>query len=50
LYKSKKIKVTVSIGVSQSRKGDKDHLQIFERADIAVYKAKEQGRNTVVVN
>ena len=50
LYKSKKIKVTVSIGVSQSRKGDKDHLQIFERVDIAVYKAKEQGRNTVVVN
>lgn len=50
LYKSKKIKVTVSIGVSQSRKGDKDHLQIFERVDIAVYKAKEEGRNRVVVN
>ncbi len=50
LYKSKKIKVTVSIGVSQSLKGDKDHLQIFERVDLAVYKAKEQGRNKVVVN
>lgn len=50
LYKSKKIKVTVSIGVSQSRKGDKDHLQILERVDIAVYKAKEQGRNRVIVN
>ena len=50
LYKSKKIKVTVSIGVSQSRKDDKNHLQIFERVDIAVYKAKEEGRNRVVVN
>ncbi len=50
LYKSKKVKVTISTGVSQSRKGDKSHLQIFERSDIALYKAKEQGRNQVVVN
>ncbi len=50
LYKSKKVKVTISIGVSQTKKGDKSHLQVFERSDIAVYKAKEQGRNQVVVN
>ncbi|MCP4672886.1 MAG: GGDEF domain-containing protein, partial [Desulfobacula sp.] len=50
LYKTKKVKVTISIGVSQTRKDDKSHLQVFERSDIAVYKAKEQGRNRVVVN
>jgi diguanylate cyclase len=50
LYKSKKVKVTISIGVSQTQKGDTTHLQVFERSDIAVYKAKEQGRNRVVVN
>ena len=49
IYKKKKVKVTVSIGVSQSRGGDKNHHQIFERSDIAVYKAKEQGRNRVLV-
>ena len=50
LYKNKKVKVTISIGVSQTRKGDKTGKKIFERADIAVYQAKEQGRNRVVVN
>ncbi|MCK5164301.1 MAG: GGDEF domain-containing protein [Desulfobacula sp.] len=50
IYKKDKVKVTVSIGVSQSKEGDKNHQQIFERADIAVYQAKEQGRNRVLVN
>ncbi|CCK80375.1 GGDEF domain-containing protein [Desulfobacula toluolica] len=50
IYKKDKVTVTVSIGVSQSREGDKSHHQIFERADMAVYQAKEQGRNRVVVN
>lgn len=50
IYKKEKVKVTVSIGVSQARKGDATHQQIFERADIAVYKAKEEGRNRVLVN
>ncbi|MCK5695351.1 MAG: diguanylate cyclase [Desulfobacula sp.] len=49
VYKKEKVKVTVSIGVSQSREEDKNHQQIFERSDIAVYKAKEQGRNRVLV-
>lgn len=49
IYKKDKVKVTVSIGVSQSREGDKNHQQIFERADIAVYQAKEKGRNRVAV-
>ncbi len=50
LYKKDKVKVTVSVGVSQAREGDKNHLQIFERADIAVYQAKAKGRNQVIVN
>jgi diguanylate cyclase len=49
IYKKEKVKVTVSIGVSQARPEDTSHQQIFERADIAVYKAKEQGRNQVMV-
>ncbi|MFH2092540.1 MAG: diguanylate cyclase [Pseudomonadota bacterium] len=49
LYKKEKVKVTVSIGISQSKPEDTNHQQIFERADIAVYKAKEQGRNRVLV-
>ena len=48
IYKKEKVRVTVSIGVAQARKGDKTHHQVFERADIAVYKAKENGRNQVV--
>ncbi len=50
IYKKDKVKVTVSIGVTQSREGDENHEQIFKRSDIAVYQAKEQGRNRVVLN
>ena len=50
IYKKDIVRVTVSIGVSQARKGDKNHQQIFERADIAVYQAKEKGRNRVLLN
>jgi diguanylate cyclase len=50
LYKKKKVKVTVSIGVTQTKEEDKKYQQVFERADIAVYKAKENGRNQVLVN
>ncbi len=50
LYKNETVKVTVSIGISQAAAGDDNHVQIFERADIAVYKAKDKGRNQVVVH
>lgn len=49
LYKNEKVKVTVSIGISQVQPEDQNHLQVFERADIAVYKAKDNGRNQVIV-
>lgn len=50
LYKKETVKVTVSIGVAQTQDGDKTPHQVFERADIAVYKAKEKGRNQVFVH
>lgn len=40
------ISITVSIGVAEWR-SDEDREQVIERADDALYKAKESGRNTV---
>ena len=50
LYKKETVRVTVSIGVTQVKDGDTNHLQVFERADVAVYKAKAKGRNQVLVH
>lgn len=49
IYKTDTIKMTVSIGVSQVKDGDTSHEAVFERADAALYKAKSEGRNRVVV-
>ena len=40
--------LTVSMGVSCARKGDTDSATVVERADQALYTAKELGRNRVV--
>ena len=48
IYKKEKVRVTVSIGVTEVKEGDRHSRQVFERADIAVYKAKENGRNQVM--
>ena len=45
-YKGEKIALTISVGVSQFRKQD-DNSSVFERADSALYLAKNSGRNTV---
>lgn len=42
------LKVTISIGVASNMKGD-TCSSLVERADKALYKAKESGRNRVVV-
>ena len=42
-------KVTISIGVAQYRVGDESWEQFLHRADEALYKAKDQGRDQWVV-
>ncbi|SLM27411.1 Putative diguanylate cyclase, signal transduction family protein (GGDEF domain protein) [Desulfamplus magnetovallimortis] len=49
IYKKDTIKMTVSIGVSEVTDGDKNHEKVFERADAALYRAKNEGRNRVCV-
>ena len=45
----KEINVTISIGVSEFKKTDKMPESLYEKADSALYEAKETGRNKVVV-
>lgn len=47
-YHGKKVTITVSCGVSSFRVED-TLAQVFERADKALYRAKENGRNQCVV-
>jgi len=44
-----KIFVSVSIGVAQLNSSDKNCSELLKRADLAVYQAKERGRNCVVI-
>lgn len=43
------LKVTVSIGIAELRSGKESFNDMLKRADSALYQAKEQGRNRVVV-
>ena len=47
IYDGKRLPVTASIGVSDYRQGVTSGTDLFKRADEAVYKAKEGGRNQV---
>lgn len=44
-YKKDKIKITISAGVTQKTKTDKDIKIMYERADEFLYKSKNSGRN-----
>jgi diguanylate cyclase (GGDEF)-like protein len=44
-----RLKVTVSIGVASFPKHGDEAQSIISRADVALYKAKESGRNRVVL-
>lgn len=46
-YDSQKLPVTASIGVADYRQGVHSGVDLFKRADSAVYKSKENGRNQV---
>jgi len=47
-YRGEEVRVTVSCGLSGFSQGDKAD-QVFERADQALYQAKENGRNQCVL-
>jgi diguanylate cyclase (GGDEF)-like protein len=44
---SKKLSVTVSIGVSDSTDADLSAEQVIKKSDRALYRAKNKGRNQV---
>jgi diguanylate cyclase (GGDEF)-like protein len=46
-FKNTKVSITMSMGASHIRQDDNVHMA-FERADGALYQAKEKGKNTVV--
>jgi two-component system cell cycle response regulator len=46
---ARRVTVTVSIGVAARQPGDTSGVDILKRADLALYRAKEEGRNRVVV-
>jgi len=46
-FRDQLVNITVSCGIAESRDGDSAN-QLFERADKALYSAKEQGRNRCV--
>jgi diguanylate cyclase (GGDEF)-like protein len=45
----KKMKVTVSLGVSTLQHGMRGKEELLDKADAALYKAKQNGRNRVEV-
>lgn len=47
IYDGKRLPVTASIGVADYRQGVNNGTDLFKRADSAVYKSKEGGRNQV---
>ena len=47
IYDGKRLPVTASIGVADYRQGVTSGTELFKRADQAVYKAKDGGRNQV---
>ncbi len=48
VYKGEVLSVTLSGGVTQVFESDGDPLDVFDRADMALYQAKASGRNRIV--
>lgn len=47
-FRGERVQITISCGISEFKNGD-DPVQVFERADKALYRAKEEGRNRCIV-
>ena len=47
MYEGQKLPVTASIGIADYRTGVNNGTDLFKRADSAVYKSKQGGRNQV---
>jgi diguanylate cyclase (GGDEF)-like protein len=48
VYDGDSIQVTASFGIAQFSRADADWLTMLGRADVALYQAKERGRNRCV--
>jgi diguanylate cyclase (GGDEF)-like protein len=49
LHKKEQVRVTLSIGVAEAAPGDQSPADLFGRAESALFRAKEEGRNRVAV-
>ncbi len=47
-YEGERVGITISVGVTESNAADTEPLQIAQRADRLLYRAKTEGRNRVV--
>ena len=48
-FKTDDIRITVSAGVASFKNNNDTTVSVFERADKALYQAKENGRNNVIL-
>ena len=48
IYEEQEIRVHISVGVGRIQKEDRDEQKVVGRADMALYRAKDEGRNRVV--
>jgi len=48
-FRGKRVPITASCGLTEAGAGD-DAQSLFQRADAALYRAKENGRNRVETN
>jgi len=48
IHEEQEIRVHISVGIGRIQKQDRDEQQVVGRADMALYRAKDEGRNRVV--
>jgi len=48
IHEKQEIRVHISVGIGRIQKQDRDEQQVVGRADMALYRAKNEGRNRVV--